>query len=490
MKEIGTQLKLAREKRGLTLHEVGMSLKINPKILQAIEDGDTQKLPAKTFLRGFVKSYATFVKLDVNKIMGEYNVIFGDGRPTFAKVDITQSNPAAENAAATEKIKSPISPIQNTVAEALKAGDRLTKNTNPEIAHLSQETKVRPVTLIISAALIIAIVALYKTVDRYSKERPTKDQKIALSTEPAADKAVPAEEKPNGDTEVAATEANTAKEKTTTAPEAKPTPETKPAETVVAAATTPPASATLPATTTAEEKATTSEKELAVNSAPENHGPTYNVLIDLFEKTSGAHFLPPSYLCTPPTLMPNSVSFATLITPVAPPVATTPEPVSTPTPSVAHQAEKPNAENHSATEHAATTAHTPATTPTPPPPAAPPAPEKAKPVVAAPATPTPAPTTAATTTPEKPVSTESKTRSDKLNEVILEAKKSVQIKYQFGEEPLQNVSLNEGQVHTFKSKKIILLDISDGGAVSVIVNGVDRGIPGSAGQPTKMSYPR
>src|SRR6185312_15354404 len=55
MRKIGEILKSEREKKDLSLHEIGMSLKINPKILKAIEESDEKNLPAKTFLRGFIR---------------------------------------------------------------------------------------------------------------------------------------------------------------------------------------------------------------------------------------------------------------------------------------------------------------------------------------------------------------------------------------------------------------------------------------------------
>ncbi len=64
MKRTGEILKKAREERKLSLHEVALFLKINSRVLQAIEDGDQSQLPARTFLRGFVQSYAKFLKLD------------------------------------------------------------------------------------------------------------------------------------------------------------------------------------------------------------------------------------------------------------------------------------------------------------------------------------------------------------------------------------------------------------------------------------------
>jgi cytoskeleton protein RodZ len=69
MKKTGEILRKSREEKGLSLHEVGIFLKINTRILQAIEDGDIEKLPAKTFLRGFVQSYAKYLKLDPHHVL-------------------------------------------------------------------------------------------------------------------------------------------------------------------------------------------------------------------------------------------------------------------------------------------------------------------------------------------------------------------------------------------------------------------------------------
>ena len=74
-------------------------------------------------------------------------------------------------------------------------------------------------------------------------------------------------------------------------------------------------------------------------------------------------------------------------------------------------------------------------------------------------------------------------------EVIVEALNKVSIKYNLGDSATEILELSADQVHTFKGKDKITLDVSDGGAVSVIVNGRDRGVPGTIGQPMKLSYP-
>ncbi len=60
MKKTGQLLKDKRESANLSLSEVALATKINPKILTAIELGEEKNLPAKTFLKGFLRSYALF----------------------------------------------------------------------------------------------------------------------------------------------------------------------------------------------------------------------------------------------------------------------------------------------------------------------------------------------------------------------------------------------------------------------------------------------
>lgn len=81
MKKTGEALK-DREDKGLSLHEIGLSLKINSKILKAIEDGDMENLPAKTFLRGFVQSYAHYLRLDSEEILNLFTEEMGSTRPS------------------------------------------------------------------------------------------------------------------------------------------------------------------------------------------------------------------------------------------------------------------------------------------------------------------------------------------------------------------------------------------------------------------------
>jgi cytoskeleton protein RodZ len=75
------------------------------------------------------------------------------------------------------------------------------------------------------------------------------------------------------------------------------------------------------------------------------------------------------------------------------------------------------------------------------------------------------------------------------NEIILEAYDKVTVKFSSDEKTWQQVDLNADQVHTLKSKGLIYLDISNGGAINLIVNGKERGVPGKIGESFKTKVP-
>lgn len=49
MSEVGKKLKAVREEKGISLQEIGLALKISPRIISSIESGEKSGQPAKTF---------------------------------------------------------------------------------------------------------------------------------------------------------------------------------------------------------------------------------------------------------------------------------------------------------------------------------------------------------------------------------------------------------------------------------------------------------
>lgn len=66
--ELGAMLRSEREKRNLRLEDAADKLKINPRQLRALEEGDVKALPHAAYARGFIRSYATWLGLSADEI--------------------------------------------------------------------------------------------------------------------------------------------------------------------------------------------------------------------------------------------------------------------------------------------------------------------------------------------------------------------------------------------------------------------------------------
>ena len=72
MTDFGGKLRLARERRGVSLRQIAASTKIAVAALEALERNDISKLPGGIFSRAFVRSYAIEVGLDPEETVREF----------------------------------------------------------------------------------------------------------------------------------------------------------------------------------------------------------------------------------------------------------------------------------------------------------------------------------------------------------------------------------------------------------------------------------
>jgi cytoskeleton protein RodZ len=87
---LGSKLKQAREARQLSLREIEWATKIRAEFLQALEDERFDLLPSATHARGFLRSYARYLDLDADGMVGEYNQASGGAR------EIVSTRPAVK----------------------------------------------------------------------------------------------------------------------------------------------------------------------------------------------------------------------------------------------------------------------------------------------------------------------------------------------------------------------------------------------------------
>ncbi len=359
MKNVGQKFKKARENQRLSITEISMATKISPKVLQSMEEGNLSQLPALSFLRGFVKTYASYLKLDAEELLLDFQ----------------------------KEYDQEMSPPSETDLAGVHSEPNKTAPSND--LHFIKEKSSTHLWLAAVGLLVLigVVIGVNEVVEKYKKEAtlvsPPEDlEKIEGSDPELPTPQVQAEAEPEtGDEEAA-----------------------EPKGTAPSAASSP-------------------------------------------QPVAGGESAQP----TPQT---QSQAPAVAAAPVVAPTPVTPTPVTPPV-------------------------QTPTPAATPVVPAAP---------VAAQAAVTPPTPAAPATTPVAEVKPKSEVRGA-AQEVILEALDRVVVTFKINEGPVEKVTLFPDQVHTIKLRGKVALDFSDGGAINVIVNGRDRGVPGDLGKPKKVTFP-
>lgn len=73
MQNVGEKLKKARLDKKLSLKQVYQQTKIQPQILEALEEGKPYEPLSPVYFKSFLKAYANYLKLDGDKLLREYS---------------------------------------------------------------------------------------------------------------------------------------------------------------------------------------------------------------------------------------------------------------------------------------------------------------------------------------------------------------------------------------------------------------------------------
>lgn len=71
MAGIGEALRSTRERRGLSIAEVAQDTRISPRFLEALEAEQFDELPAPVYVRGFIRSYAGYLKIESQPLLDQ-----------------------------------------------------------------------------------------------------------------------------------------------------------------------------------------------------------------------------------------------------------------------------------------------------------------------------------------------------------------------------------------------------------------------------------
>lgn len=371
MKKTGELLKQKRESANLSLSEVALATKINPKILTAIECGDESHLPAKTFLKGFVRSYAVFLKMDVDEVMHQFTEDTGG-----------QVTP----------------PVHEAYRQTETPNGQTARRRPPE----EGSSAMRTVAVVVIALLIGLIIGVRELIEKYQKEKVVSTEEVKVSPlmtppvvpQPSEPKSAEAKSAEAKSAEVTTAESKPSESKST---------ESKPVEPKLA------------------EPKPADEKVVKDGKDPK----------------------PEETMAAKPTEIKPTVGIPRgLLAPKEIPVVVQPKVEEPPKPA-------------------------------PEPPAAQPAPKAEVASKADAATSTGAPESAL---------------QNLKNEIILEALDKVDVEFKVHGKS-QRFSLGPTQVHTIRTDGPLVLDLSDGGAVNIILNGHERGVPGDLGKPKQVKIP-
>lgn len=80
MRKVGQRLAEERERKGLSLQDVSEQTKIRKNFLEAIENGEYEKLPSSTVAHGFVRNYTLFLGLSEKEIMALFRREFDEDK--------------------------------------------------------------------------------------------------------------------------------------------------------------------------------------------------------------------------------------------------------------------------------------------------------------------------------------------------------------------------------------------------------------------------
>ncbi|MFC1839690.1 helix-turn-helix domain-containing protein [Thermodesulfobacteriota bacterium] len=71
---LGNLLKTEREKKGLSTSQIAEITRLRKHFVEALENEEWEKLPARVFVKGFIRSYALSIDLDVNEAMRLFEI--------------------------------------------------------------------------------------------------------------------------------------------------------------------------------------------------------------------------------------------------------------------------------------------------------------------------------------------------------------------------------------------------------------------------------
>ncbi|RPI94652.1 MAG: DUF4115 domain-containing protein [Chloroflexi bacterium] len=116
---IGQRLKAEREEQRLTLEKVFEGTRIRVQYLQALEADDHSVMPSPVQARGYLRNYAEYLGLDVDKMLGELRALHTQEAPTevIGPADETRSIPQPDHEPLEPQSATPVLEVPDLVVD-------------------------------------------------------------------------------------------------------------------------------------------------------------------------------------------------------------------------------------------------------------------------------------------------------------------------------------------------------------------------------------
>lgn len=137
---LGDTLREAREKQGLTYKDIEKGTSIRALYIEYIEKGEYDELPGDVYTKGFIRSYANFLKLDANALVQAFTAERHKGAAPAA-----EQKPAAPKAAQEKpQAKKPEAPSAQPAAKPVEKAEKAAKAETIEKAEKPADQPAAP----------------------------------------------------------------------------------------------------------------------------------------------------------------------------------------------------------------------------------------------------------------------------------------------------------------------------------------------------------
>jgi cytoskeleton protein RodZ len=191
MQTIGERLEEARKKKGISIREAAEATKIRGDYLSKFENNQFDINLTELYVRGFLRSYAQFLRLPADRILNDYAALGrGESRPrqpsreVYGRMDVSIASADERNdqkPAPAEEPAPPPPPARRTVGSGRRVGSAPTTSIDPALVF--KYGKWAAIALI----AVLVVWGLVSLLNNASQDRITKNHtSISTGTSPVS----------------------------------------------------------------------------------------------------------------------------------------------------------------------------------------------------------------------------------------------------------------------------------------------------------------